>query len=89
MILITQIFNIMFPSSGILVGIFAGFASLYFLRRYCAGTSCTINKDLSNHIAVVTGGNTGIGKETVKKISELGCKVIIGARDVEKNKKTV
>lgn len=79
----------MLPNPGILAGIFAGFAFLYFLRRYCAGGRCTITKDLSHEIAVVTGGNTGIGKETAKKLSELGCKVIIGARDVEKSKKAV
>lgn len=79
----------MLPNPGIFVGIFAGLAFLYFLRRHCAGGRCMITKDLSNDIAVVTGGNTGIGKETARKLLELGCKVIIGARDVEKSKRAV
>lgn len=40
--------------------------------------------DLSGMIAVVTGGNTGIGLETVKTLAGAGAIVIVPARDVEK-----
>lgn len=40
--------------------------------------------DLSGKIAVVTGGGTGIGLETVKTLSNAGATVIVAARDVEK-----
>ncbi|SKD10497.1 NAD(P)-dependent dehydrogenase, short-chain alcohol dehydrogenase family [Chitinophaga ginsengisegetis] len=45
--------------------------------------------DLKGKIAIVTGGNTGIGLETVKTLSEAGATVIVPARDVEKAKKNL
>ncbi|KAE9607249.1 putative short-chain dehydrogenase/reductase SDR [Lupinus albus] len=35
-------------------------------------------------VAVVTGGNKGIGFEVVKKLAELGVKVVLTARDTKK-----
>src|SRR5690606_5731355 len=40
--------------------------------------------DLTGKIAIVTGGNTGIGLETVKTLTTAGAKVIVPARDVAK-----
>lgn len=40
--------------------------------------------DLTGKIAIVTGGNTGIGLETVKTLARAGATVIVPARDVEK-----
>lgn len=40
--------------------------------------------DLSGKIAIVTGGGTGIGLETVKTLANAGATVIVGARDVNK-----
>lgn len=40
--------------------------------------------DLSGKIALVTGGNSGIGYETVKTLADAGAHVIMGARDVGK-----
>jgi len=53
------------------------------------GASSTTNDviegfDLSGKIAIVTGGGTGIGLETVKTLANAGAKVIVGARDVNK-----
>jgi NAD(P)-dependent dehydrogenase (short-subunit alcohol dehydrogenase family) len=45
--------------------------------------------DLTGKIAIVTGGNTGIGLETVKTLSGAGATVIVPARDVEKAKKNL
>lgn len=40
--------------------------------------------DLTGKIAIVTGGNTGIGLETVKTLSNAGATVIVPARDIQK-----
>lgn len=45
--------------------------------------------DLKGKIAIVTGGNTGIGLETVKTLSKAGATVIVPARDIEKAKKNL
>ncbi|MEC7263157.1 MAG: SDR family NAD(P)-dependent oxidoreductase [Bacteroidota bacterium] len=42
--------------------------------------------DLSGKIAIVTGGNTGIGLETTKTLANAGATVIVPARDIEKAK---
>jgi len=40
-------------------------------------------------IAFITGANRGIGFETSKKLAEIGIKVILGSRDLNKGKKAV
>lgn len=45
--------------------------------------------DLTGKIAIVTGGNTGIGLETVKTLSGAGATVIVPARDIEKAKRNL
>ncbi len=45
--------------------------------------------NLERKIAIVTGGNTGIGLETVKTLSKAGAIVIVPARDIEKAKRNL
>lgn len=45
--------------------------------------------DLTGKMAIVTGGNTGIGLETVKTLAGAGATVIVPARDLEKAKKNL
>ncbi|BAV06033.1 NAD(P)-dependent dehydrogenase, short-chain alcohol dehydrogenase family [Filimonas lacunae] len=45
--------------------------------------------DLSHTIAIVTGGNTGIGLETTQILANAGATVIVPARDIEKAKKNL
>lgn len=45
--------------------------------------------DLTGKIAIVTGGNTGIGLETAKTLAAAGATVIVPARDTEKAKRNL
>lgn len=45
--------------------------------------------DLTGKIAIVTGGNAGIGVETTKTLVSAGATVIVPARDVEKARKNL
>jgi len=40
--------------------------------------------DLSGKIVIVTGGNSGIGLETVRTLADAGAEVVVGARDRHK-----
>ena len=44
----------------------------------------TANTDHSGKLALVTGGNRGIGLETARQLAELGFTVLIGVRDLAK-----
>ena len=46
----------------------------------------TIKPDLSGKVAIVTGGNSGIGVETVKALASAKCKVIMACRNVAAGK---
>ncbi|SHM81291.1 NAD(P)-dependent dehydrogenase, short-chain alcohol dehydrogenase family [Chitinophaga jiangningensis] len=45
--------------------------------------------DLTGKIAIVTGGNTGIGLETTSTLAAAGATVIVPARDIEKAKRNL
>jgi NAD(P)-dependent dehydrogenase (short-subunit alcohol dehydrogenase family) len=45
--------------------------------------------DLRGKFSIVTGGNTGIGLETVKTLAQAGATVIVPARDMEKAKQNL
>jgi NAD(P)-dependent dehydrogenase (short-subunit alcohol dehydrogenase family) len=56
-----------------------------------ASTTSNVIKgiDLTGKIAIVTGGNAGIGLETTKVLVTAGATVIVPARDIEKAKKNL
>ncbi len=45
--------------------------------------------DLTGKIAIVTGGNTGIGLETAKTLANAGATVIVPVRDIDKARKNL
>ena len=45
--------------------------------------------DLSGKVAIVTGGNGGIGLGMATGLAEAGATIVIAARDAEKNAKAV
>ncbi|NXQ80036.1 RDH12 dehydrogenase, partial [Nyctibius grandis] len=52
-------------------------------RRYVAGGRCKSTAKLEGKVVIITGANTGIGKETAKDLARRG-KVIVACRDIAK-----
>lgn len=51
-----------------------------------ADVAAQFSADLTGKVAVVTGGNSGIGLETVRVLAAQGCRVILCSRSVEQGR---
>lgn len=54
------------------------------IRKMLSSGVCTSTVQLPGKVVVVTGANTGIGKETAKELAQRGARVYLACRDVEK-----
>ena len=60
---------------------------LYVVRKYCAGGVCKSKARLDGKTVIITGSNTGIGKETAKDFYGRGARVIMACRNQKKAQK--
>ncbi|NXH18854.1 RDH12 dehydrogenase, partial [Bucco capensis] len=59
------------------------FVAAPYIRRYVAGGQCKSTAKLDGKVVIITGANTGIGKETARDLARRG-KVIVACRDIAK-----
>ncbi|XP_057638946.1 retinol dehydrogenase 12 isoform X2 [Chionomys nivalis] len=73
----------------VILGLFVSFLSILYLtapsiRKFFAGGVCTTSVQIPGKVVVITGANTGIGKETARELARRGARVYIACRDVLK-----
>src|SRR5689334_10271365 len=77
-------------ATGIIAGCLAAVgAGLALLKAYTNGPKCKHFVNLTDKIVVITGANTGIGKETAIALSKMGATIVMACRDKSRGEAAV
>lgn len=60
------------------------FGCAVLLKNHVTGGRCKSKATIHGKTVVITGANTGIGKETAQELAKRGGRIIMGCRDLEK-----
>ncbi|XP_062847897.1 retinol dehydrogenase 13-like [Trichomycterus rosablanca] len=60
------------------------FGCAVLLKNHVTGGQCPSQAKITGKTVVITGANTGIGKETARELAKRGGRIIMGCRDMEK-----
>uniref|UniRef100_A0A3B4T836 Retinol dehydrogenase 13 n=1 Tax=Seriola dumerili TaxID=41447 RepID=A0A3B4T836_SERDU len=60
------------------------FGGAVLLKNHVTGGRCPSKATVTGKTVVITGANTGIGKETAQELAKRGGRIIMGCRDMEK-----
>ena len=66
------------------IGIAVAVLIIKLLKRYFGGGVCTSAARLEGKTVIITGSNTGIGKETAIDLAKRGARILLACRDTNK-----
>lgn len=73
------------PYKTYIIGGIAACAAGYILNKiYFSGGICKSKRRLDGKTVIITGANTGLGKETALELCKRGARVIMACRDLNK-----
>jgi len=63
--------------------VLTGAAGAYYIKDYFGGGVCSNTTRMDNKTIIITGCNSGIGKETARDLHKRGAKIIMACRNIE------